>query len=183
MSQFEYLMVLVSIIMGLGITTLLAGTAELAKSRTRKLYWVHLVWVLTLLVWHIGVWAQRWSMRVHSIWTFQDVWLFLFVPILLFTLSSLCFPNPDEPPSAMEDFYYLNAPAFFGTAAALNAAVAATLIVFYGVAVVSWDTAAHGLGVALSVFLAVTRRRRIHALAAVASFVAIFVGVSKYDIG
>ena len=46
MDIFEYISVLTSIIIGLGIAHLLRGVASLVQHPGRhRIYWVHLVWV------------------------------------------------------------------------------------------------------------------------------------------
>ena len=46
MTTFEYLAVLISIIVGLGITHLLGGVARFIHHPDRyKFYWVHLLWI------------------------------------------------------------------------------------------------------------------------------------------
>lgn len=46
-SAFEYVTVLISIVVGLGITEVLSGIADLIKQSKRvKFYWPHLLWVL-----------------------------------------------------------------------------------------------------------------------------------------
>ena len=56
MDIFEYVAVLTSIIIGLGITHLLRGVAGLIQHPDQhRIYWVHLVWVgylfFTLIFW------------------------------------------------------------------------------------------------------------------------------------
>ena len=67
MTTFEYLAVLVSVIVGLGITQLLGGVARLITHRTEhKLYWVHLVWAATIFLSLVSFWwAQLWLNTVE----------------------------------------------------------------------------------------------------------------------
>src|SRR6266478_5009930 len=51
MNAFEYLSVLISIILALGMTRVLAGVGEMLQARSRRrLYWVHAVWVVNLFL-------------------------------------------------------------------------------------------------------------------------------------
>ena len=46
MGMFDYVMVLASVIIGLGVTQLLTGVAAMVQHPDRaKIYWVHLLWV------------------------------------------------------------------------------------------------------------------------------------------
>ena len=51
MDPFSYLSVLISIILALGMTRVLAGVGEMLQARSRRrLYWVHAVWVVNLFL-------------------------------------------------------------------------------------------------------------------------------------
>lgn len=68
MSVFEYPGILVSVIMGLGITHMLAGVSKMIHHReTMKIYWVHIVWTLNLLLVIIAIWWGMfwWSFLRH----------------------------------------------------------------------------------------------------------------------
>ena len=87
-------MVLVSIIMGLGITTLLDGTVNALRADTlTKPGLIHGFWVLFLLLFHIATWLLRWRAADRPQWTGPEVVAFLFAPIVLFALASLVFPR------------------------------------------------------------------------------------------
>jgi hypothetical protein len=46
MSPFEYLSVLISIVLALGMTRVLAGVGEMLQASSRRhIYWVHAVWI------------------------------------------------------------------------------------------------------------------------------------------
>jgi len=47
MSPFEYLSVLISIVLALGMTRVLGGVGEMLQARARRrVYWVHAVWIV-----------------------------------------------------------------------------------------------------------------------------------------
>ena len=48
MSIFEYIMVLVSIIIGLGITHILKNIALLIQLKDIKFYWIHTIWCINI---------------------------------------------------------------------------------------------------------------------------------------
>src|SRR5262249_28631394 len=51
---FEYLSVLISIILALGMTRLLGGVGEMLQARSRPhVYWVHAIWIV------FTAWARR----------------------------------------------------------------------------------------------------------------------------
>lgn len=116
MSPFEYLSVLISIVLALGMTRVLAGVGEMMQARTReRVYWVHIVWIINLFLYLVLAWWIFYRWRNQEPWTF---FLFLFVlisPTILFLASLLLFP----PESMLDEFtdykkhYYANHRAFF----------------------------------------------------------------------
>lgn len=97
MDPFEYLVVLTSIVLGLAVTRVIAGIGNIIQTRRRKRsYWVHIIWMVNLLLTITIVWwvAYRWRMQQH--WTFfLFLWLLL-TPTLLYLISALIFPDTDE---------------------------------------------------------------------------------------
>jgi hypothetical protein len=110
MDPFSYLVVLTSIILGLGVTRLVGGLGHLMQTRRRKRpYWVHTLWMLNLLMAMAVVWwmAYRWRSNEH--WTFLlFIWLLL-LPTILYLISSLLFPDQDDQPiTDWEAYFYQN---------------------------------------------------------------------------
>lgn len=72
MTHFEYVAVIVSIILGLGIVRLLSSLDQIfSKDR----YWPHAVWVITIFWMHTQNWWAFWDMRnlsfnvvLYSLW-------------------------------------------------------------------------------------------------------------------
>ena len=51
MDPFSYLSVLISIVLALGMTRVLAGVGDMLQARShRRIYWVHAVWVVNLRI-------------------------------------------------------------------------------------------------------------------------------------
>jgi hypothetical protein len=57
LSLFEYLAVIVSVIIGLGLTRILEGVGGLLQARAQvQLYWVHLVFTAIVFLGHLLFW-------------------------------------------------------------------------------------------------------------------------------
>lgn len=87
MTLFEYITVAFSIVLSLGAASLLAGLRRIFAPGRR--YWVHGVWVATILFSHAVVWWSLWSYNLVEVWTLPTFLLVLLQPVLLYLLASL----------------------------------------------------------------------------------------------
>ena len=90
MTHYEYLMVMVSIILGLGATQALRGLSKIARSPTRFL--PATLWVTGLFYLHIQVWWGFWDMADVPSWTQLSYYLIIFLPCSLFAATELLVP-------------------------------------------------------------------------------------------
>ena len=106
-------MVIVSIIMGLGITTLLRGSvnAVRAESLTTPSL-LHWCWVAAILVQHVGLWSLRWFGEPREDWPFFVLLTFLLLPILYYAQAELLFPRTGREVHLTE-YFIANRRAFF----------------------------------------------------------------------
>jgi len=91
MSIFEYLMVMVSIILALALAQLLRGIAEILTNPNR--FWIHTAWVLVTVGLVIQFWWAYWDFSAVSSWTILMFMYVLSAPILLFLASYLLLPG------------------------------------------------------------------------------------------
>ncbi len=114
-SAFEYVTVLISIILGLGITQILTGIADLIHQSGRvKVYWPHLLWVLIVLVLHVQEWWVTYDLRHYVPWRLPTFLFIMIYPVILFILARLLFPfGLQEGLIDLKTFYYGNYRKFF----------------------------------------------------------------------
>lgn len=94
MSAFEYVTVLISIILGLGITQILTGIADLFhKSEKVTLYWPHVLWVLFVLILHIQEWWVTYELKSYQPWRLPTFLFIMLYPVNLFVLARMLFPT------------------------------------------------------------------------------------------
>jgi len=116
MDPFSYLSVLISIVLALGMTRVLAGVGEMLQARLRRrIYWVHTLWIVNLFLYLVVAWWIFYRWRNQQPWTFS---LFLFVlisPTILYLASLLLFPPESQLDEAIDykKHYYANHRAFF----------------------------------------------------------------------
>ena len=90
MSHFEYIMVMVAIIQGLGITLALRGISRLIRSSRREP--VVLLWAVFLVFLYLQNWWAFWDMSTVEVWDFLK---FLFVAAfvcILYAITELMLP-------------------------------------------------------------------------------------------
>ncbi len=109
-SAFEYITVFISIILGLGVTQILTGIADLVHQNERvKIYWPHIIWIVLVLILHVQEWYVTFELRSLDQWRFP---LFLFVllyPVVLFIMARLLFPvGFNEGVIDLKKFYFEN---------------------------------------------------------------------------
>ncbi len=106
MSLFEFLMVLVSLIVGLGLTEVLKGSARMIRSRdSLNIYWVHIVLILTIFIALLQQWWEIWGLRDTPEWTFPGLLMMMGGPVGLYLIAHLLFPKPLKN-SDLTAYYY-----------------------------------------------------------------------------
>lgn len=179
MDMFNYVMVLASVIIGLGITHLLQGIGGILQHpRREKTYWVHLLWVAAIFLRAIFWWWFEFELSKTANWTFM---LYLFVlgyAVLIYLWCALLFPRDLAGYDGFKDYFYSRRAWFFGLVLAGQAVdVADTLL--KGIAHFRSLGAAYVVAIAtLSVLLLVamrTRSERFHAAFAIFAVAYLFV--------
>ncbi len=115
MSPFEYVTVLISIILGLGIALILTGIAELIR-RWKKIthFWPYLIWIVLVFVLHIYEWWDHYNLRLIASWSLPVFLFVILYPILLFILANLLFPMKwSKKGIDLKEFYFATYSKFF----------------------------------------------------------------------
>lgn len=96
MGDFDYLLVLLSIVYGIALTQLLAGLGKLVRARAHaRIYWPSLVWAVTLLAIIVQGWWWTFSLRTVPLWHFGSFLMVLVQPALMSLLATLVLPDVD----------------------------------------------------------------------------------------
>jgi len=115
MGAFGYLSVLVSIVLGLGITHLLMGFGRWVESRREfHAFGPSLAWAGFLLLVHIETWWTMFGYTQHHGWTFLQFVVVLLQPMILFLLALLVFPGSDARRQDLRENFLHQRPWFFG---------------------------------------------------------------------
>jgi len=116
MTSFDYLTILISIVLGLAVANVLARLAAVMSARENvDFYWPPIAWAVWLFFIAVQHWWALWGARRTTEWTFVGFWLELLTPVLLFLLSALVLPErADEGRLDLGEWFDHNRAWFFG---------------------------------------------------------------------
>jgi hypothetical protein len=114
-SPFEYITVLISIILGMGITEILASVgAVILRWEKVKLYWPHTVLVLLVFVFHFQEWWVVFELRNYQYWRLPVFLFTILYPVNLYILARILFPMKWRSKGTdLKIFYYENCKRIF----------------------------------------------------------------------
>jgi len=116
---YSHVKVVISIIVGLCITTLLKGFAQFVQHpRRNKVSILHLGWAASLLLGMIHFWWWEFRLSMIQQWTFAIYFFVILYAILFYFLSTLLFPSDLADYSGYEDYFLSRRKWFFGFLAA-----------------------------------------------------------------
>lgn len=164
MDQFNYLAVLISIILGLGITQLLSGFGRWIEHRASfRAYGPAICWVFALLVIQVQCWWSMFSLREETDWTFIKFLAVLMQPIILYLQAIVVLPGTSSTTLDLRVNYYAQRRWFFGLMIALLAASVSKDLILNGSLPETNNLAFHGLMFLAAGIAIVTDRPRVHA--------------------
>jgi len=171
MSRFEYLSVLVSIVLALGISEVLVCWARLIQHRQSvRFSWLHGYWTVFVLVLMVQFWWGYWNFRVLSEWTFLSLFLIVFETMLVVIASMLMTPGRSfEPGLDLEQLYFDNARPFFLVGAVMLLSLSSVDTLVLGIAPVSSENLIRVIAMVVLVLMSFARKREYHYFTAVVS--------------
>ena len=114
MDEFNYLAVLISIILGLGITQLLSGLGRWIEQRSAfRAYGPAMAWAGVILLIHIQTWWSMFGLRHHTDWTFLQFCVVLLQPIVLYLLATVALPGAASSEIDLRSNYFAQKNWFF----------------------------------------------------------------------
>jgi len=118
---FDFVAVFYSVVLGVAVAQLITGVGRLVEERRRvRNYWVHSVWILTVLLTDANNWWSLWSVRDIASWRLVSFLLLIALTALIFLMTVLLFPRPPEPAERIDlrEHYYENSTIFLRANAA-----------------------------------------------------------------
>jgi hypothetical protein len=108
MSDFEFVSVILSIVVGLGITRVLGGLASMLRHRaTMRSHWVTALWAVDTLLWQILYWLGTVNSYRHAspVFTMVSFATLLAESIALYFAASLILPDEIGPATDLEEHF------------------------------------------------------------------------------
>jgi hypothetical protein len=107
MDAFSYLSVLLSIIIGLGLTQVLTSCGRLIRHRDRvRVYWPPLLWAGIVLLISVQMWWSMFGLRLYQNWTFLTFFVVLLQTVTLYMMAAVVLPEQiDETLLDLRSFY------------------------------------------------------------------------------
>ncbi|MDQ6826580.1 MAG: hypothetical protein M3Z14_05190 [Candidatus Eremiobacteraeota bacterium] len=172
MAVFSYLSVLISILIGLGMSHLLGAMVRLIHNRSRtKFYWPSQLWAINLFLLLTLIWWADFNLNRHEYWTFAIFLATLTLPAILYVACGLVLPasevrNDDD----MRAAYFENRVWFLSL---ISTAIALSFVQTYlldGHITVDTDAGLKVLLLSFSIFPIVSKAEIAQKTAALANF-------------
>lgn len=95
MSTFEFVSVLLSIVISLAIAHLLTGVAQAIKAKKVRFHWVLAGWQLFVFMLSVDYWFSVWRLRDAPVWTLGFVLTWLLLAAITYITAWLVVPDSD----------------------------------------------------------------------------------------
>ena len=180
-APYQHVVVVMSIVLGLSVTQLLKGLAQIYRTRKRvRPYWLHTAWVALLVVFSLLLWWLFWNYRSIEEWSFIRFVLYLAPMIVFYFLTAIVTPDPSDPVTDYKEYYFSSRVGFFGTFALQVLLAHAAGVIIRGLPLLDPSDAFRLAMVVLLLIAMRSRSERVHAVVftlfaiAIVAFTALF---------
>jgi hypothetical protein len=173
-SPFEYIIVLISIILGMGITQILTGVSGMIlRWEQLKIYWPHLGWIILIFVFHIQEWWVTYELRTYQYWRLPVFIFIILYPVNLYLLARIIFPLKwNGRDIDMKTFYFQNCRKIFGFVLVLSVLSILSNLIISGATLLQQSMQLAVGMVAATVVIFDLRREWIHQLVVIVLMIA-----------
>ena len=92
MEIFSHLLIVVSIVLGLGVTELLGGVVKILRSELKP-GGLHTLWIVIIIQVQLQLAWAIWGLRVRTEWRYPEFVLLLLGPVLMYMAAAVLFPG------------------------------------------------------------------------------------------
>lgn len=105
--MFEYISVLTSIIIGLGIARLLRGVIEMIHHPGEgKYYWIHLVWIASTFNLAVVWWWFQFNLNDQELWTFGSYAFVIAYAVSIYLQCAVLIPSHLDSSKDYKTFFF-----------------------------------------------------------------------------
>jgi hypothetical protein len=172
MTPFDFVCAFYSVVLGVAVAQLMTDLGRLIEHRDHvRTYWVHTLWIVTVLIASLGNWWSMWSVRGLKTWTFYLFALVVAFAAAIYLATVLLFPRVPENSQIVDlrRHFYKNRRIFFSATAGFWSLGITCNATFFSVNVLDLWIITPSLLVLLSIVAAITANPRYHAAFAVAA--------------
>jgi hypothetical protein len=113
--MFDYLGVLLSVVLGLALTNVIFGLSSLIQMRRSvRVYWVQIVWAAVSVTYVLAIWWGMFWWRHLAEWQFEEFLFLIGYAIVIFMMAAMLFPMTLIEGTDMEAHFFGNRRWFFG---------------------------------------------------------------------
>lgn len=115
MTQFEFIAIVISVVLGLSIAKLVSGIGDSIRAiKARNFYCIHGLWIINILILVAGFWWGSFGWSLKEDWNFPNFLLLLLFTINLYLLSDFLIPKTYTPEVGVKTHFFENRKMFFG---------------------------------------------------------------------
>lgn len=173
MTRFEFLYVLISIVIALAVTNMCASWGALLRNRVAvRFYWVHVAWAVLILFVVIQYWWGFFQYRSVEEWSFFSMAALIGNTILLALTVSVITPSRNLKEHVdLQDFFYEISPVFFSLSALLMLFLALVNWFIGENPLLSIDNVIRAIAISVAMLGATTRSTLVHSILVGSGFV------------
>lgn len=172
MSRFEYLSVLISIVVALGMSEIVVSWGNLLRHRHEvTFYWIHTFASALVMLLLVQFWWGFWVYRELADWSFVALLAIVSEAIVMVLAASVITPSRASTRIDLKAFYFQNVNVFLVLMAILMVLLAVIDATAGNQPVLHLENLIRGAAVALIVGLMLTRSEVVHGAAIVLGFV------------
>ncbi|MEM7504043.1 MAG: hypothetical protein AAF417_18515 [Pseudomonadota bacterium] len=171
MSRFEYLSVLISIVIALGISEITIAWGRVFQQRVRtNIYWLHAFWSLFSLFLLIQAWWGFWRYRTVEAWSLGGLTMAISVVVVLSFSALMLVPRPSGDGNIdSRVIYFQNAPKFFGFGACFVFLVTTMDVLLLGSELLHVENLFRSIGFSSALLMIFAKNETVHAAFAIVS--------------
>jgi len=112
--HFVHVRIIIGMVLGISLSRLIVGLSEFIQHpKRKKIYPIHLGWVLYLFLTIIHFWWYEFSLAKVQVWSFELYFFLIFFTSVFALMASLLFPSSMDEYRDFEDYFQARRRSFY----------------------------------------------------------------------